>query len=131
MRFARVMPALRTDLTCAGSALSAAAAFSAGIRLSSTMVVLPEPETPVTAVRRPFGSFTVRSRTVWMGVVSISIVPFAKSVSFGARSRVRTGSAPVRNPAILEPGVRMMSSMVPCAMTVPPSFPASGPISTM
>ena len=129
MRFARVMPSASTVRTCIGSFSPFAWAFSAGIRLSRIMVVLPDPETPVTAVRRPRGSFTSRACTVWMGSVAMRIVPFSKRRSRGVRFRVRTGSSSVMKPAILDPGVPATSSTVPWAMTLPPSFPASGPIS--
>lgn len=39
-------------------------ALSAGIRLSSTIVVFPEPETPVTTVSRPIGIRTSKGCTV-------------------------------------------------------------------
>ena len=41
-------------------------ASRAGMRLSSTMVVLPEPDTPVTTVSRPFGISTSSGLTVWI-----------------------------------------------------------------
>ena len=40
-----------------------------GIRLSSIRVVLPDPETPVTAVSLPFGISVSSDFTVWMGPV--------------------------------------------------------------
>ena len=60
------MPSASTARIWAGSALPLIFACSAGIRLSSTMVVLPEPDTPVTTVSRPFGISTSRGFTVWI-----------------------------------------------------------------
>ena len=80
----------------AGSALPAMVASSAGIRLSSTMVVLPEPDTPVTTVRRPLGISTSSGLTVWMESVERWIVPFAKSVSFSVQQRSFVSAVPAR-----------------------------------
>ena len=71
-------------------------ASSAGIRLSSTMVVLPEPDTPVTTVRRPLGISTSSGLTVWMESVERWIVPFAKSVSFSVQQRSFVSAVPAR-----------------------------------
>ena len=58
------MPGAETDRTCAGSACPRMVACKPGIRLSSTIVVLPEPETPVTTVSLPFGILTINGLTV-------------------------------------------------------------------
>ena len=50
--------------TCFGRRSPAACALSAGMSVSSTNVVLPEPETPVTATRRPRGISTSSGLTV-------------------------------------------------------------------
>ena len=64
------MPSALTDRMCGGSAWPLMPASSAGIRLSSTMVVLPEPDTPVTTVSRPLGIVTSSGLTVWICVVA-------------------------------------------------------------
>ena len=66
MSFTCAMPSARISRMCGGSARPPMLASSAGIRLSSTMVVLPEPDTPVTTVSRPFGMSTSSGWTVWI-----------------------------------------------------------------
>ena len=77
--FTWAMPAASTDCTWGGSGLPLQAASSAGIRLSSTIVVLPEPDTPVTTDSRPFGNDTDRGLTVWTAEVVMRISPRANS----------------------------------------------------
>ena len=60
------MPSASMYFTCAGSFCPLVFAFSAGIRLSSTIVVFPDPETPVTTVSRPIGIRTSKGCTVCM-----------------------------------------------------------------
>jgi len=64
MRFARSMPSASIERTCSGGFSPADRALSAGINDSSTIVVLPEPDTPVTATRRPRGISTSSGLTV-------------------------------------------------------------------
>ena len=52
------MPSAAIDFTWAGAGALPESEARAGTRLSSTSVVFPEPDTPVTTVRRPFGSST-------------------------------------------------------------------------
>ena len=130
MRFARSMPAASMRLTWAGSFAPLAFATSAGMRLSSTSVVLPEPDTPVTAVRRPRGIATSSGFTVCSAPVASSMLPCANTSAAGTRSRTRTISSPERKPPINEAGFASTSASVPCATIRPPSAPAPGPIST-
>ena len=60
----RSTPAGSIEVTCAGSGRSSVLASIAGTSDSRIIVVLPEPETPVTAVSRPRGIATSRARTV-------------------------------------------------------------------
>ena len=66
MSFTCRTPAASTAKTCSGSFCSLIAAVRPGTRLSKIRVVLPEPDTPVTAVSRPLGMSTSRGFTVWM-----------------------------------------------------------------
>ena len=128
MSFTWSMPSALTDFTCAGSFSPRICAESAGIRLSRMSVVLPEPETPVTTVRRPFGISTSSGFTVWMRSVERWIAPFWKSLLSGAFCR-EMPCFPAKNGPICEFSFILMSSVVPSAMTWPPFAPASGPIS--
>ncbi len=107
MRFARSMPAASMRLTWEGSFALLAFATSAGMRLSSTSVVLPEPDTPVTAVRRPRGMATSSGFTVCSASVASSMLPWANTSAAGTRSRTRTVSSPERKPPISEAGFRL------------------------
>ena len=98
------MPAASTVRMCAGSGLPLIFASSAGIRLSSTMVVLPEPDTPVTTVSRPLGISTSKGFTVWTRFVDRWILPFAKRSSFSAQARSLLSAAPERNGPIDQKG---------------------------
>ena len=73
------MPGASTRSTCPGSAVPASDAFSPATRLSSTSVVFPEPDTPVTQVRRPFGMRASSGCTVWMVSVS-SVMAFVEKM---------------------------------------------------
>lgn len=131
MRFARPMPGASTARTCAGSTSPAIEARSAGTRLSSTRVVLPEPDTPVTAVSLPRGMAISSGLTVWIAPVSRKTAPWSNSSSAAALVLVRTVRSPERKAPIRECGLRSTSSTVPCAMISPPAAPEPGPISTM
>ena len=104
-------------------------ALSAGTRLSSTSVVFPEPETPVTTVSRPFGISRPSARTVCSGFVRSATRPFANISSRAARLRAAAGSRSARKPPISEAGLFSISFIVPSATTLPPPAPAPGPIS--
>ena len=67
----RSTPAGSIEVTCAGSGRSSVHASIAGTSDSRIIVVLPEPETPVTAVSRPRGIATSRACTVWIGAVAM------------------------------------------------------------
>ena len=96
MRHTRRMPSASTAFTWSGSVPPDTAAVSAGTRLSRMTVVLPEPDTPVTAVSRPFGTASSSAWTVWSGPVRSRIVPYSKSASSGTGSRTHTASRPDR-----------------------------------
>ena len=123
------MPSASMRFTCAGSLPPAVAAARAGTRLSSTMVVLPEPDTPVTTVSRPLGMSASRGLTVWMASV-------AKRMARARTGRLRAcaaASAPRRarsgRARSGRRGFAAICSSVPWAITRPPPAPASGPIS--
>ena len=99
------------------------------MRLSSTMVVFPEPETPVITVRRPLGISTLRGLTVWMASVVIEILPSPNISSTLACFLIITEASPERNGPMREVELASMSLIVPCAITAPPFEPAPGPIS--
>ena len=90
----RPMPCASTARTCSGSLAPRMAASSAGIRLSKISVVLPEPETPVTTVRRPLGMRTSSGLTVWSAAVASRIVPSANICSRATAGRSRSFCAP-------------------------------------
>ena len=93
------------------------------------MVVLPEPDTPVTTVSRPLGKRTSSGLTVWMGPVERATAPFSNRASGGTGFR-RTSARPARKGPIWDRGFCWMSATVPSAITCPPPAPAPGPIST-
>ena len=80
------------------------------------MVVLPEPETPVTTVSRPLGMRTSRGLTVWIAPVDRRMVPLSNSSPFPARVRQRVSAAPERKGPIWEAGSPSMAGMSPWAM---------------
>ena len=127
--FTWLMPGADTAFTCAGSASPRTCACRPGIRLSRINVVFPEPDTPVTAVSRPFGIFTVNGFTVWIWSVVISILPSSNILSDSAFSRTSIDLASDKKPPILDSGSAATSVIVPCEITFPPFSPASGPIS--
>ena len=93
------------------------------------MVVLPDPETPVTTVILPLGILTSRGRTVWMADIPMRISPRANTSSSAALRRTTTSTPSLRYGAMTESGSASMSDTVPWDTTVPPSLPAPGPIS--
>ena len=129
MRFARRMPSVSSSRTCSGNSSPAACALSAGISDSSTIVVLPEPETPVTATSRPRGISTSSGLTVCNWLVVMRIRPRSNTCGSATRSRMRALTLSAKNGAIRLLGFAATSSTVPCAITCPPSAPATGPIS--
>ncbi len=116
----RSMPGASNARTCSGIRSSAIFAVSAGTRLSSTSVVLPDPETPVTTVRRCFGTrasnactvcrcFGTRASnacTVCNGAVLISIAPSLNTASAGVCGRTICACSLARNGAMSECGLR-------------------------
>ena|GEM_PF-4206386 len=105
------------------------AASMAGIRLSKISVVLPEPETPVTAISRPLGMSKSRAWTVCKGAVDSLICPCANMASGVAVSRITGFSLSAKNPAMSELVFFATALIVPCATICPPCSPAFGPIS--
>ena len=121
------MPSASIASTWDGSLPPSMCALSPGIRLSRIRVVLPEPDTPVITDRRPFGKETSSGHTVWMAPVRMRRVPRSKrSALLGAGLSPLFRYGPMR-----EAGLASNSPTVPCAMTVPPLAPASGPSSIM
>ena len=96
MRFARRMPSASIAVTCSGSVWPVAAAVSAGISVSSTSVVLPEPDTPVTAMSRPLGISIAKGFTVWSPLDSRWMRPRSNICSAGVFGRAATRAASER-----------------------------------
>ncbi len=67
--FTWAMPSAVMLFTCAGKCSPFNFASSPGIRLSNTIVVFPDPDTPVTTVSRPLGMSISRDFTVWIASV--------------------------------------------------------------
>lgn len=80
------------------------AASSAGIRLSRIKVVLPEPDTPVTAVILPLGILTASGWTVWIFRVASLMIPLSNICLRAGREVRRSLAFPERNGAIMELG---------------------------
>ena len=131
MSFTCPIPTACTSLTWAGRAAPLVLAASAGTRLSKINVVLPDPDTPVTTVRRPFGISTSSGLTVWIAPVERWMCPCSNSCSAGVRGRTIVSALPERYGPIWESGWQQRSSTVPWTITCPPPAPASGPISTI
>ena len=123
----RVIPGASADRTWPGSGRPAVAASRPGIRLSKIRVVLPEPETPVTAVSFPLGMSTSSGFTVWMAPVDRWMRP--RSNRPPDPPFLRGLARPERKGPIRDSGRSATSATVPWAMTLPPSVPAPGPIS--
>ena len=130
IRFARLMPSAASAVTCSGSASPAAAWASAGMSVSSTSVVLPEPDTPVTAISRPRGMSMANGFTVCKPLDSRWIRPRSNISPACACGRAATRAAPERKGPMIEASSRATSSTEPWETTAPPSAPAAGPIST-
>ena len=128
-RSTRAMPGASTDSTCPGSGVPASDAFSPATRLSSTSVVFPEPDTPVTQVRRPFGMRASSGCTVWMVSVSSVMAPSSKRCSGATGVRTRTFAVPAKNGPMRLAGFASTAATDPWAITCPPSAPEPGPIS--
>ena len=129
MSFTDLMPGASIAFTCEGLAPSPVSDFRAGIRLSSTSVVFPDPETPVTAMRRPFGKSTAAGFTVCIPVVSRWIRPRLNIPADGVLGLTGFCALPERNGAILDFAESQMSERVPSATILPPFSPEPGPIS--
>ena len=127
--FTCFMSGASIERTWSGSFFFFVTASRPGIRLSSTRVVFPEPETPVTRVSLPFGISTSRGFTVWIAEVERWILPKAKRSSAFVLSLTEI-AVPERKGPIFEAGSRVRSCTVPWAMTCPsPGTCFSGPIS--
>ena len=92
-----------------------------------TSVDLPEPETPVTAVKVPSGKRTSRSlRLCSRAPRTTRALPLPERRSLGTG----TVRSPRRKAPVMERGSARMASSGPLAMTSPPCSPAAGPMST-
>ena len=97
-------------------------ASSAGTRLSSTRVVLPEPETPVTTVSRPLGMSTSSGFTVWMAAGGQANAARLRTVSSALGARPHAVSSPCRRETARSArrDCSQCAATVPCAITWPP-----------
>lgn len=127
--FTLAMPSASRESTCSGIAPLETLAWIAGTRLSSTIVVFPDPDTPVTTVILPTGILRSRGCTVCIGPVVILIVPRENRDSSAARLRTTGSIPPEMYGPMIEPGSDATCWTVPCDTTVPPFLPAPGPIS--
>ena len=116
MSFTFRIPGARISRTGEGRGAPWTEAARPGTRLSSTRVVLPEPETPVTAVSFPLGRSTSRGCTVWSGPVDRWIFPWANRASSGSSPNAGAGCFAKKGP-IWELGDFTRSSTVPSPMT--------------
>ena len=94
--------------------------------ISLTSELLPEPETPVTHVSTPIGTFT----SMFFRLFSLAPTTFKKP--FGFLRVFGTGIliSPLKYFPVIELGFFIKSSAVPVAITCPPCSPAPGPMST-
>ena len=129
MTLTRLTPPASTDSTCSGNGIPDMTAWRAGTKLSNTMVVLPDPDTPVTTVMRPIGISRSRGCTVWIRDVRILMAPLSKMDPSRTLSRTMTSSFPERYPPMIDLGSASTAPTVPWQRTVPPSLPEPGPIS--
>ena len=92
-----------------------------------TRELLPDPETPVTTVMIPSGISTSISLRLLTRAPRTLIHPegFLRSEGTGMNL------VPLRYWPVIESGLAMISSAVPCATTRPPWEPAPGPMSTI
>ena len=129
IRFVRATPGASRALTWLGRRSPPPAARSAGTSDSRISVVLPEPDTPVIADKRPRGRSSDRACTVCRGAVSRWMRPSVKTLSGVTGVRTSTRRAPDRKPPMREAGSSDTFSTVPVDTTVPPPEPEPGPIS--
>ena len=129
MSFTWSMPSASIEIMCSGIFLPQDLASSAGTRLSSTSVVLPEPETPVTTVSLRLGIFASSGFTVCIAPVLRVIAPYSNIFVGSACCLTGGRSALSRNLPIFEFLSCISCSTVPCAIIFPPAAPAPGPIS--
>ena len=122
-----LMPSQSISRTSSGNSSPLICDFTAGYNASKSNVVLPLPDTPVTAVSFPFGISMSNGLTLWISEVLMEMLPFS-NVSPDL-SLMIIFSEFVKNGAICEFELFSISSRLPCAMMFPPSAPACGPIS--
>ena len=88
---------------------------------------LPEPDTPVMTVNTPIGIST----SMFFKLLTDAL--WIVSIFFLSMGRLLMGTGmnflPDRYWPVMDSGVLMMSSMLPCATTSPPNVPAPGPMS--
>ena len=95
--------------------------------MSFTSVLLPEPLTPVTQVKRPSGKPTVTFLRLFSRALITRTQPFAGcSRTLGTRIE----REPLRNWPVSERSFAITSATVPAATICPPREPACGPRST-
>ena len=112
-----LIPSASIFTICSGIFFGEVKESSAGTRLSKTIVVLPEPETPVTTVNLPFGMSIFRGLTVWIEFVSKWILPFLNIISGEIFSRIFTSSLSDKKPPIIDFLLSIISGIVPSATT--------------
>ena len=99
---------------------------SARYRTSVTSVLLPLPDTPVTAVNVPSGNSTSRPlRLCWRAPLTTRRLPLPVRRSLG----MGTMRSPRRKAPVMERGSSRRASSRPLAMISPPCSPAPGPMS--
>ena len=90
-------------------------------------VLLPEPETPVTAMNVPSGNRTSTLLQVVLARAAHREVPAVAAAR--RRSGIATCRSPRRNAPVIERGSASTASSGPLAMISPPCSPAPGPMS--
>src|SRR5450432_1940058 len=94
--------------------------------VSMTSVDFPEPETPVTQVRRPIGNDTDRSRRLWpVALRRVRLRAADERRCLGTAMDLR----PDRYAPVNDCGLAAISDGLPDATTRPPWTPALGPMS--
>ncbi len=81
------------------------------------MVVLPDPDTPVTTVSRPLGNSASSGLTVWICAVEKQMLPLANISSRAAHFLILVSALPERKGPICEAAFSSMAWIVPWAMT--------------
>ena len=99
----------------------------AGYKMSMINEDLPDPDTPVTAVKMPRGKDTSIFFKLWWVAPVIFIDSFEPFLLFLGIGML---SLPDRYPPVNESGWAKRSLTVPCTIIFPPSRPARGPTST-